>query len=519
MADAYVYDDDHTQKIEGVDFTIWRNDDVIQSSALGKDSIGIDIADLYENTEPKKGGLIDTRMGGIKSDCSTCGLNSSECPGHFGHITLAEKVFHMGMIGTVKKILMCICIKCSKLLLHKNEEELGAMLKYKSGRSRLNEIRNLVKNVNHCQKGKYGCGAPVTKIKLDINKKTGAINIVSEITQNVIPGEDDGEGRKKKKTLIPPWMCYSILSGISDADCKIMGIDPRKSRPEDMIYEHFPVPPVQVRPSAKADFGSASTMEDDLTHKLADIIRANQRLRRYKESLNDNSGKYEQDHTHLLQYHTAAYYDNESLSIPKSEQKGKSTKSLTSRLKSKEGRIRGNLMGKRVNFSARTVITADPTIDINQVGVPIKIAMNITFPEMVTPQNIERLQELVRNGRDHYPGANFVFRGSTLEGGSRALPIDLRYRREKVELRSGDIVERHIVDGDYVLLNRQPTLHKLSMMGHRIKVIKNEALQTFRLNVAVTTPYNADFDGDLFFLSSTASCQWGCPQHLNGKTV
>lgn len=147
---------------------------------------------------------------------------------------------------------------------------------------------------------------------------------------------------------------------------------------------------------------------------------------------------------------------------------------------------------KRVNFSARTVITSDPTIDINQLRVPVKIATNLTIPEVVTPQNIEQLSELVRNGRDKYPGANFVFPVSNLDSGRRVLPIDLRYRKEKVELRYGDIVERHIVDGDIVLLNRQPTLHKLSMMGHRIKVINNDKLQTFGLSVAVTTPYNAD---------------------------
>lgn len=147
---------------------------------------------------------------------------------------------------------------------------------------------------------------------------------------------------------------------------------------------------------------------------------------------------------------------------------------------------------KRVDFSARTVITPDPSLDINQLGVPKKIAMNLTFPEVVTPYNIDKLSKLARNGRDKYPGANFVFPISSLEGNKKLLPIDLRYRRKKVELRYGDIVERHLVSGDYVLLNRQPTLHKLSMMGHKIKVVDNEDLSTFRLNPAVTTPYNAD---------------------------
>jgi DNA-directed RNA polymerase II subunit RPB1 len=143
---------------------------------------------------------------------------------------------------------------------------------------------------------------------------------------------------------------------------------------------------------------------------------------------------------------------------------------------------------KRVDFSARTVITSDPTIDNNQLGVPVKIAMTLTFPEVVTPQNIEYLTGLVRNGRENYPGANFVFPLSSIAPGQRVLPIDLRFRKEQIELRYGDVVERHLKNGDIVLLNRQPTLHKQSMMGHRIKVINNPDLMTYRLSVAITTP-------------------------------
>jgi DNA-directed RNA polymerase II subunit RPB1 len=212
--------------------------------------------------------------------------------------------------------------------------------------------------------------------------------------------------------------------------------------------------------------------------------------------MNESTAKYSQDNINLMQYHVATYFDNDSVSIPKSEQGGKPVKTLASRLKGKQGRIRGNLMGKRVDFSARTVITPDPTIDINQLGVPLKVAMNLTFPEVVTPNNIEHLQKLVKNGSNVYPGANFVFPVSRMTGSDRVLPIVLRYRKYKVELIYGYIVERHIVDDDFVLLNRQPTLHKLSMMGHRIKVIHDDNLATFRLNVAATTPYNADFDGD-----------------------
>jgi DNA-directed RNA polymerase II subunit RPB1 len=494
---AYAYDE-NIKPIEKIEFSILGNREIKLISALGKNSIGIDIPDLYDNMEPKRGGLIDTRLGTTDNhiDCATCGLNSTFCVGHFGHIELAEPVFHMGYINYVKKILSCICLKCSKLLIYRNEDELIEMLKNKSGKARFAEIRNITKNVSYCQKPGDSCGTPVSKIKLEIKKTTGVINIISETNLSNISTEDGAfDGKKKIRQCISPDDCYNILSNMSDVDCMIIGLNPKKSRPEMMINKIFPVPPVQVRPSAKADFLASSTMEDDLTHKLADIIKSNIRIRKYKESLNDATARYTQDHIHLLQYHIATYYDNDSLSVPRAEQRGKQTKALTARLKGKEGRVRNNLMGKRVDFSARTVITPDPTIDINQLGIPLKVAMNLTFPEVVTPQNIDKLQKLVKNGRDIYPGSNFVFPVSSLLLGKRIMPIDLRYRKDVVSLRYGDVVERHLVDDDFVLLNRQPTLHKLSMMGHRIKVINNPDLSTFRLNVAVTTPYNADFDG------------------------
>ena len=142
---------------------------------------------------------------------------------------------------------------------------------------------------------------------------------------------------------------------------------------------------------------------------------------------------------------------------------------------------------KRTDFSGRTVITPDPNLSINELGMPIAIAKNITFPEIVTPYNKEYLEKLVRNGREKYPGANFVIPASSGDSDGK-LPIDLRFRKEKIELRYGDVVERHIQNGDIVLLNRQPTLHKQSMMGHRVKVINNPNYCTFRINPNVTTP-------------------------------
>jgi DNA-directed RNA polymerase II subunit RPB1 len=145
-------------------------------------------------------------------------------------------------------------------------------------------------------------------------------------------------------------------------------------------------------------------------------------------------------------------------------------------------------MGKRVDFSARTVITGDPNLSIDQVGVPRSIAKNLTFPEPVTPYNFERLQMMIRNGPNEHPGAKYVIR----DNGER---IDLRYSKRggDIHLQYGYKVERHLMDDDFVIFNRQPSLHKMSMMGHRVKIMP---FSTFRLNLSVTSPYNADFDGD-----------------------
>lgn len=409
--------------------------------------------------------------------------------GHFGHIDLAEIVFNIGYFAFVQKILSCICPLCAKLLIYKNEDEIKEMLRTKTGKERMSYIKSLSKNVTYCQHPNGGCGAQIPKIKE--KKSAGSRQIIAETE---VESKIEGEGKNKLKQVLTPDIIYHILKNISDDDCRILGMDPSRSRPEDMIHKTFPVPPIQMRPSAKGDFGGGSA-EDDLTHKLADIVKSNLRINKNKESQNESNNTYHHDHANLLQYHVFTYIDNDSMTL-KSEQKGKPFKSLSSRLKGKTGRVRGNLMGKRGDFTARTVITSDPTIDNNQLGVPVKIAMNLTFPEVVTPYNIDYMTKLVANGRDNYPGANFVFLTSRVALGKRVFPIDLRYRKEVVELHYGDVVERHLIDGDIVLLNRQPTLHKQSMMGHRIKVINNPELMTFRLSVAITTPYNADFDGD-----------------------
>ena len=254
-----------------------------------------------------------------------------------------------------------------------------------------------------------------------------------------------------------------------------------------LFLQALPVPPVTVRPSIILETGIRS--EDDLTHKMVDIIRVNQRLKESKEA--GTPPLIVQDLVDLLQYHSTTYFDNEVSGIPQAHHRsGRPLKTLTQRLKGKEGRFRGSLSGKRVDFSSRTVISPDPNLDLSEVGVPEQVAMKLTIPEIVTEWNIERMRKLVINGPNKFPGVNYIVR-----------PDGVKIRLDFVEDRStiaetleiGYLIERHLADGDIVMFNRQPSLHQMSIMAHYVRVLPGK---TFRLHPSVCPPYNADFDGD-----------------------
>ena len=300
-------------------------------------------------------------------------------------------------------------------------------------------------------------------------------------------GEDDEESTPEKKRIFPQ-DALNTFRTLTDETLELMGLNLDYARPEWMILSALPVPPPPVRPSISVDgSGQGQRGEDDLTFKLGDIIRANQAVLRTE--VDGTPDHIKVDLCDLLQYHIATYMDNEIAGLDKAQHKsGRPIKSIRARLKGKEGRLRQNLMGKRVDFSARTVITGDPNLSLDEVGVPRSIARTLTFPERVTTANIDKLKALVVNGPTVHPGARYVIRDT----GER---IDLRYHKRAAEitLQLGWIVERHIQDDDVILFNRQPSLHKESMMGHRVRVMP---YSTFRLNLSVTAPYNADFDGD-----------------------
>ncbi|KAF7272976.1 DNA-directed RNA polymerase II subunit RPB1-like [Rhynchophorus ferrugineus] len=477
--------------VKRVQFGILSPDEIRRMSVTEG---GIRYPETMEAGRPKMGGLMDPRQGVIdrQSRCQTCAGNMTDCPGHFGHIELAKPVFHIGYITKTIKILRCVCFYCSKMLVSPCNPKIREIVMKSKGqpRRRLAFVYDLCKGKNICEGGDEmdikkdeqpdpnkkqshgGCGRYQPSIRrsgLDLTAEWKHIN----------------EDSQEKKIPLTAERVWEILKHITDEECFVLGMDPKYARPDWMIATVLPVPPLPVRPAVVMN-GSARN-QDDITHKLADIIKINAELEK-----NESSGAATHiltENVKMLQFHVATLVDNDMPGLPRAMQKsGKPLKSIKARLKGKEGRIRGNLMGKRVDFSARTVITPDPNLRIDQVGVPRSIAQNLTFPEIVTPFNFEKMSELVQRGHSQYPGAKYIIR----DNGER---IDLRYhpKSSDLHLQCGYKVERHIRDGDLVIFNRQPTLHKMSMMGHRVKVLP---WSTFRMNLSCTSPYNADFDGD-----------------------
>lgn len=459
-------------KIVGIQFSILSPDEIRKASVAE-----ITSKDTYVNNKPVIGGLFDPRMGVLEPGmlCPTDGLNYIDCPGYPGHIELARPVFYIQHLSTVIKILNCICFKCSKLLISKDKHKYALNM---NNFDRWKYVSSQCKNVKGCgNETSNGCGC----LKPTIKKESGIASIYA-VWKGKKGSEEDVIIIKLTAEIV-----LKILTRISDEDVSFMGFSPIFSRPNWMICQVLTVPPPVVRPFVKQNAQQRS--DDDLTHLLVTIIKTNNHL---KEKIENNSSDSEIDNmTELvLQYFIATQVDNNIPgTTPVTQRSGRPYKSIKDRLNGKTGRMRGNLMAKRVDFSARSVITADPNISIRELGIPMKIAKNITKPVVVNELNKQFLQKLILNGPDVWPGAKMLEK-------KNGEPISLRHYtdRESLVLEKGDIVQRHMMDGDAILFNRQPTLHRMSMMCHYARVLHKG--DTFRMNVAVTAPYNADFDGD-----------------------
>jgi DNA-directed RNA polymerase subunit A' len=442
--------------IDRVKFTIFSPEMIRKLSAAK-----ITVPDTYnDDSYPIDGGLVDPRMGvidpGLK--CKTCGGKLRSCPGHFAHIELVRPVVHPEFAKVVFFVLKSTCPSCKRVLMSEKQiQDIADQMEEESDLEIGSKAARKAKKVPKCPH----CEEKIEEVKF--LKPTTFY---------------------RGKNMMLPSEIRDWLAAIPDADIKLLGLDPTYARPEWMIITALLVPPVSVRPSITLETGDRS--EDDLTHKLVDIMRINQRL-----EANINAGAPQliiEDLWELVQYHVTTYFNNETSNIPPARHRsGRPLKTLSQRLKGKEGRFRYNLSGKRVNFSARTVISPDPNISIDEVGVPVAFAEELTVPIKVTAWNIDKCKEFIL--AENYPRAEYTVRPD----GKRIL-VNEASRQEILDtLAIGYTVERHLIDGDTVLFNRQPSLHRVSIMCHSVRVLPG---RTLRLNPIDCPPYNADYDGD-----------------------
>jgi DNA-directed RNA polymerase subunit A' len=460
-----------TKRIAAIKFAMLSPEEVRKMSATK-----IITADTYDDDGfPIDMGLMDPHLGVIEPGlrCKTCGKKVDECPGHFGHIDLAMPVIHVGYVKEIKKLLQSTCRSCGRILLT-NEQA----AEYTKQSDRMEEL--------------IGDTMEVAAMSLETAKDAASRTSCPHCSavQLKITLDKPTTFREEGHKLTPKEV-RERLERVPDGDLVVLGIDPNVCRPEWMVLTALPVPPVTVRPSITLESGDRS--EDDVTHKLVDVLRINQRLRE-----NRDAGAPQlivEDLWELLQYHITTYFDNQTSGIPPARHRsGRPLKTLVQRLKGKEGRFRSNLSGKRVNFSARTVISPDPMLSINEVGVPDKAARELTVPIRVTERNLAKAKEYCARGPKpegevYAPGVNYVIRSD----GRRIKITDKNAETISESIESGYVVERHLMDGDIVLFNRQPSLHRMSIMAHEVRVMPHK---TFRFNLCVCPPYNADFDGD-----------------------
>ncbi|ETV77719.1 hypothetical protein H257_08583 [Aphanomyces astaci] len=503
LVKQFVLENDRPSKISHLNFGMLSATDMMRMS-----EVPIHSKDLFimPTREPAPNGVLDKRLGvsNKSDDCETCHQKLTDCVGHFGYIQLELPVFHIGYIKATIEILQNICKSCSRVLLggdvresflRRMKDPTADALKKINTRKRISLLCKKVVRCPHCDaiNGTVRkIASPTLKIIHEKFRAKSAHDMrtvfVAQFAQAQAANSDLTNALlSKAQEDLSPVVVQELFERIPDQDCALLWLNAFAGRPEKLVMNAMLVPPVCIRPSVAMDVGSGSN-EDDLTVKLQEIIQVNFAL---KAALQKGATlKMVMEDWDFLQIQVAQFMNGDTPGLTKLQGAPKPIRGLCQRLKGKQGRFRGNLSGKRVDFSARTVISPDPNLRIDQVGVPEHVARTMTYPEKVTRYNIAKLRQRVINGPAVHPGANSI----RIEGqkytknlmyGDRASLAD--------DLKEGDVVERHMEDDDIVLFNRQPSLHKMSIMSHRAKVLQ---WRTFRFNECVCSPYNADFDGD-----------------------
>ena len=503
-----LYNDKLKRDVDNVKFDVMSAEEIKEMS----------VCEVNSSKLSGDNSVYDPAMGVMANgeECVTCGCNMENCPGHFGYIKLSSWLVHPLFYKHVLKYLKIICFHCHRLTFDKDFIYMEDM-KCKVDDS--NTMLDVM--VSYSSKDIICCHCTKTQPQFIFHKCESNIYMFYRDKDN--------------KVRIRPKEIHNIFRDVRESDIELMEL-PTHCSPEKLILRNLPVLPPCSRPFIVSD---GKTCDDDMTYKYIEIVKINNKLQKEKSENKINNL------VTSLEFHIKTMFDNSS---GKSRQtNGREMKCLKKRICGKPGQIRKHLIGKRCDYTARTVITGDPTLSLEQMGMPRKIAENLTIPEITTKWNKKHLQELIyknkvtqvlRNGQsinmkfatktrlmyqdpvdDKWCMFNIIEndkikrgdkirdpntykmckdRDFELEAGDILIRNRKKYnirlsRKREFILQEGDIVDRHLKDGDYVLMNRQPSLHKGSMMAFKIKIHDDK---TFKMPLEVTTSFNADFDGD-----------------------
>jgi DNA-directed RNA polymerase beta' subunit len=488
-----------------IQFGLFSADEIVKNS----------VCKISNNKMSGEGSIYDERMGTLdfSKSCVSCGLESKDCPGHFGHIELNYPFLHPMYHRMIVNFLKCFCTKCNKFLITEEHLKIEGLLKYQKD-IRFNKILEKIEKVDIC----YHCNTPKSKIVY--------MSIEGNIYYVI----------KKNKILVTEDDIKKVFDSIDNDTVRLLGFDPNIIHPKSMVLTVFPILPPISRPYIITD---EMTCDDDLTVQYLEIIKANKNL---EDKTNEN--KY-QKNIQTLKFRLKTLMNNSQGKARHSS--GRPIKAIKERISGKEGIIRSNLNGKRVDQSARTVIGPDPTIRVDELVIPEEVAKTLTIPERVCPFNKEMLEKMIYEDKCAFVikpnNLKINLKYATVKRGTTVKDYDIIFRKDReilihdvskykplpgdkikketkdgivwedivlnekrhYKLEIGDVVERYLQNGDRVLLNRQPTLHAGSMLAKKIIIRPGK---TFRFNLAATKTFNADFDGDeitRFSLEKTAN--------------
>jgi DNA-directed RNA polymerase II subunit RPB1 len=460
-------------------------DSVTISVLSSEDIVKISVVEITNPSLSGEQSVNDLRMGATDSYqvCPVCKRDNTSCTGHYGRIKLNEPIINPLCIRTLISVLKCICNEDGKLLVpYETLQKSGVFNMH--GINRLKSIEKLSDNVYTCmcEPGGKRC-APNPHFDIEESQNRNMICYT--------------ERSKKAKKDVTPMMYYSIqnlieiLDGISEETLEILGFD-KKSKPINYIMEYIPVVPNCARLASEQD---GKIYPDEITKFYSDIVKANNQLAK-KGSISPS----EVDRNRLVE--KVIEYVKLLFQGDKKKTQGKD-KSIRSKLQGKSALPRAHLMGKRVDYSGRTVISPDPSLKFGQVRIPMKIAKVCTKPEVVTAQNKGALTQLLRGGRVNFflPGPNSTLPKKYI---GQRLPVN-KERMLNYIPSIGDTFYRWLQNGDRVIINRQPTLSKNSFMSMEVVLAEKfqyvdgkyqliEGPNTIGLHLGYTTSFNADFD-------------------------